>query len=210
MEISITRGLKELKLLDAKIEKSMEGVVFVDVEQKKYGKKALNTNQTADEFSVQSISSFQKIKDLIKRRNAIKSAIIKANATTEMTVAKRTMTIAEAIVEKHMIVYQQKLLHLLKQQNENVNKSIINARVQLDEELARMIDRTLGKDRKVSKEDYNAIAVPFIEANELKKIDPIGIGARILELEQFIVDFTTDIDIVLSEINAKTMISIPD
>ncbi|MFB8733012.1 hypothetical protein ACEQPO_01165 [Bacillus sp. SL00103] len=56
----------------------------------------------------------QSIQALIKRRNAIKSAIVVSNATTTIDVAGVNMTVAEAIERKTSIEYDIRYLRKLK------------------------------------------------------------------------------------------------
>ena len=74
-------------------------------------------------------ADYQSIEALIKRRNAIKSAIVVSNATTKIEVAGVKMTVAEAIERKTSISYDIQLLDKLKEvyadlvgEAENVNQ----------------------------------------------------------------------------------------
>ena len=66
----------------------------------------------------------------------------------------------------------------------------------------------MSKDRKASSEEYEAISKPILEANEITLIDPIGINELIESLEKELLNFKANVDIVLSEINSRTLIEI--
>ena len=97
--MTVHEGLAELKILAARIEKELSTSVYVNANK--------HANTKIDGVSVQEYtksmkSAMQKVEDLIKRRNAIKRAITKSNAVTEVTLTKEngdkiTMTVAELI-----------------------------------------------------------------------------------------------------------------
>jgi hypothetical protein len=53
-----------------------------------------------------------------------------------------------------------------------------------------------------------AIAKPFLERNEAKLEDPLNLDSLIESLSQEILEFTSNVDYVLSESNALTQIEI--
>ena len=57
-----------------------------------------------EEFKKRTTSDFQSLNDLIKRRNQVKNAIVSSNAVTKVTVGGQTMTVAEAIEYKTIIL----------------------------------------------------------------------------------------------------------
>ncbi|MCP4369761.1 MAG: hypothetical protein GY797_16855, partial [Deltaproteobacteria bacterium] len=111
MEMTISRALAELKLLDKRIRGTIEKGTFAGLAQ---GKKSITGYETNDEFIKTAKSSIQSAQDLIKRRQAIKSAIVNSNAKTEVTIADKKMSVAEAIERKSSIEYEKLLLQKLK------------------------------------------------------------------------------------------------
>lgn len=207
-QISITRALKELSVLDKRILSAVGSFNVLDVTQGKFKNKALKSNTSIDEFSEKTKSNYQSLTDLVNRRNSLKSAIVLANATTKVKVGGDEYTVAEAIEKKTSIKLKKAILNDLKKQKANIDSELINARVNLNNNLDRFMEQNLGKDRKTNKEDFDNIAQPYIEANEMKAVDPIGVNKVIESLEQEIEAFEADVDVVLSESNAKTTITI--
>ena len=207
-KITITRALTELKTLDDRILNEINDLNALDVTQGKYKGKALKTNLTIDEFSSGVNSKMQKINDLINRKNNLKKAILKSNANKTVKIGNSEMTVAEAIEQKRSIQLKQNLLSNLKRQYSNKLTEIERGRASLESQLENMLSQNLGKDRKADAADYDRIAKPFIEANEITLVDPIGVKNVIDGLEEEIGTFVADVDIVLSESNSQTTIEV--
>ena len=78
-KISVTEGLRELKLYDAKINKAINSVQFVGAT-----KKSLDTvgDIKRDVFCSNAKAGYQSVKDLIANRQKLKEAIVQSNAQT--------------------------------------------------------------------------------------------------------------------------------
>ena len=95
-QMTVHKALAELKIIDSRIENAISGGTYV------VANKHSNTKihgVTIDEFKTQMKSDFQKVTDLIARRNAIKRAVVASNATTKVKVGNVEYTVAEAIEE---------------------------------------------------------------------------------------------------------------
>ncbi len=103
-KMTIHRGLAELKLIDARIEKGINEIIPNAVYQKE---KPIEGHLSLDEFSKYAQSKYDSIVSLMDRKNKIKTAIVKKNAEVEITVAGSTMTIADAITKKTNIKLKQ-------------------------------------------------------------------------------------------------------
>lgn len=112
-KMSVQRALERLKLYENKIERATQNAVFVQVstEGKIVSSGSKSTGKTVEEFKKNADASFQSIKALIANRDALKSAIIVSNATTEITVAGKTMTVAEAIYRKEVMDTNRTLIY---------------------------------------------------------------------------------------------------
>ena len=93
-EITITRALAELKLLDTKINQKIATSNFVHLLSKKN-----RSNLNPESLTQLSSASYQSITDLIKRRNRIKSAIILSNSVTRVTLNNTQLTVAEVFIK---------------------------------------------------------------------------------------------------------------
>jgi len=207
-KISITRALRELKLLNSQIESEIGRLSLVSVYQDKYKGKELKTNTLMTDFEKKAISGYDSVDGLIKRHSCIKSAIILSNAQTILTVADKTMTVAEAIDTKKTIEFKKKLLSKMNLELTNARATIAKHSPEIEKQLENLLQANSGKDKKVDREDYEKIAEPFIKANEIKVFDPVKIEEKSDELRKTIEKFEADIDIVLSESNSKTEIEV--
>lgn len=206
MNISITRALKDLKTLDARLSKAIADLSPVDITCGKHKGIALKSNMPIEEFEKAQAAQFQKVKDLINNRVQVKTQIALSNSETFVKVAGVKMTVAQAIEEKNFLSTRKHLLQVLRRANEAINSEMEKSRSTLDNQLLNLIQANTGKDKRVDATDFDKIAKPFLDANTLKKLDPLKIDELISSYEEYIENFEADIDIVLSESNSKTEI----
>ena len=93
-KISITEALNELKLYDSKITKAITNATLCGATKKSSDKVGVVKKE---DFEDRAKASYQSVTDLIANRNTLKSAVVKSNAVTEVTVDDKVMTVAEAI-----------------------------------------------------------------------------------------------------------------
>lgn len=143
-------------------------------------------------------------------RNSLKSAIVKANAVTDVTIAGKTMTRAEAIERKNSIEYEESLLLEMKRQYATTMDSVNKENKKVDSKVDELITTLVGRDsdKKLSKEDQEAVEKPYREKNEFEFIDPIGIYDEMLALESDIDGFKSEVDTVLVLSNATSFIEV--
>ncbi len=207
MQISVTRGLAELKLLEKRIETNVSQSTFVAVQ---LGDKPLTGYKSLEEFQTRAQASLQTVNDLITRRQRIKAAIVVSNATTLVRVGMETMTVAEAIERKQSIQHEKVLLTKMVNQHELALREITKENQKVQERLDRLVEASLGGDVKVKDDQYESIAAPFLKKNEAKLVDPLSLRDKIDALQGKISEFEAEVDFVLSTSNAITMIEIAD
>lgn len=199
--MTIIRGLTKLKTLDSKIQKVTDKSVFVSQEGKL---------MKPNEESTHASESYQSITDLIAFRRALKSAIISSNARTTVVINDRKCTVAEAIEEKKSIKHSKHLLSLMKQQYATnlaaVERHNESMRGNLERELS---SKRRGEDDKAKVEFSDAYNSNYMDMHGRKLYDPIGVRAKIEQLDNYITNFTEEVDHVLSESNAVTHITLP-
>jgi hypothetical protein len=76
--------------------------------------------------------------------------------------------------------------------------------------LQRLLEVNFGKDSKAKSEEIDAIPKPYLENNAPRFIDPLDVKKKIEELANEISKFEAEVDVVLSEANAKTEIEISE
>lgn len=203
-QISVTRGLAEVKSLNDRIEKATRSGVFTTVT---VGGKTTNGQdlQTATNLLR---SNLQTVKDLIARRTKVKTAIIRSNSVTEVTINDVVMTVAEAIERKGSIDKERQLQAVLQQQLNQVRSVVERNNVSMQGRIDTMIQAAVGKERKATEEELEAISKPYTASNITAPLDPSGLESVIAELEAGITGFLFEVDFALSEANAKTQIEV--
>lgn len=207
MKMTITRALVELKTLNKRITSAIDVLNPVTVVT---GKNSPRGFETRDNFEKEVKSKFESVNALIARRKQIKSGIVTANAATYVEIAGVKMTIAEAIERKTSIALENALLHKLSSTYALNLKNHEQMEMKCNEQLHRLLEVNFGKDSKAKTEEVDAITKPYLENNAPKFIDPIDVKKKIEELENSISKFIADVDVVLSEANAKTEIEVND
>lgn len=203
-KMTIHRGLSELKLIDAKIEKQINEVLPSGIYQKG---KLIEGYVKEEDFEKNAKSKFDSVNDLISRKTKIKSAIVDANGKTQVKIGEKEMSIADAINFKGVLKFKKKLIETLKAKHRqaigalNKNNEMVNANVQ------RILEATFGKENvKVGDKDVDAVRKPYLEANEFHLFDPLKVDETVEKLEKEVSEFEAEVDAVLSEINAVTII----
>lgn len=207
MKMSITRALAELKLLDKRIHTVMNSAKFVDFS---IGEKAVNGYASNKEYEDKVKSAYQSVKDLIKRRNDIKSAIVLSNARTKVKIADKEYTVAEAIERKTAIQYEEQLMQKMKNEYIKVTTNISRKNEEVKEELNRKLDALYGREAKTKVDENNELVKSYRNDHEAKMIDPLHIRSEYEKLEQEIDEFLSEVDFVLSTSNTLTEIEVPE
>lgn len=208
MKMSIHRGLAEIKMLDKRIERSIQSVLVGS--KKKSADNVHNTTLNKDKFVETVKANYQSVNDLIDRRTKIKRLIVLSNATTQVEIGGVTYTVAEAIENKKIIEDKKKLLsQMVSQYNAhmaNVNRQNENVEQNLDSQIQAM----LGSDKQNKTSSLDGFIEQYKSQNEWELVDGLNIQEEIQKLQTEIEDFETNVDFVLSESNAITMIEIED
>lgn len=202
----VTQALNELKLLDDRIENKIYSCEFV--ESAKKSDKNVSKGISKENFIAKAKSDYDSVMDLIKRRQKIKNAIVASNAVEKVTVAGIEMTRAEAIEMKSSIQYQEELLSVMETQYAAAAKKMENANQKVDNTIDDMLTKLYGRDsdKKISKDDQDAVATPYREANQHALVDALNIREKIDTLKEFIGKFKADVDSVLQVSNCTTTI----
>ncbi|QNO00242.1 hypothetical protein QGX21_gp123 [Pseudomonas phage phiPsa315] len=201
-QISVTRALAEVKALNDRIEKATRQATFISITVG--GKVPNGSDLQATTNTIR--ANLQSVQDLIARRQAVKGAVVRSNAVTEVTINGVTMTVAEAIERKGSIDKERALLAVLQQQLNQNRVAVERNNVTMNQKLDMMIQTAVGKERKATEEELEAISKPYTASNITAPLDPNGLEAVIAKLEAEINGFVFEVDFVLSEANAKTLI----
>jgi hypothetical protein len=205
--MSVSRALVELKTLEKRIQKLINEFKPNDIAVN--NKLRVNMNMSKEEFAKSVTADYQQLKDLITYRNAIKSAVVFSNAMTKVTIGKQEMTVAQAIERKTSIEIDELFVQHLNEWWSRYTNDVDKLNATLPARLDKLLEATFSKESaKVKTEEYEAVAKPFMERNQAVLIDPLNIREKIKELEDSIVEFKKEVDISLTESNARTEITI--
>ena len=206
-KITITEGLNELKLYDAKINKAIKKAEFIGATKKCSDKVGVISRE---KFISDAKAGYQQIADLIKNRNALKSAIVMSNAITYLEIGSKKMTVAEAIERKNSIDYEKELLDSMKQQWALSTLNVKKENDKVDKKVDELIQTLVGKDstKKLDKDEQTAVEAPYRAKNEYELVDPLGLYDLMVKLEADIDEFETTVDGKLSLCNATTFIEL--
>jgi hypothetical protein len=199
--MSITQALAELKLLDKRIQKSLDHVEWATVKTK-------SNPIDSEKFTRNARAEFQSFADLVKRYDTIKRAVVLSNAATQVRVGTWEGTVAEAIEYKRSIFYKRRLLDAMKAQLIAAKGLYTQLQEAVDARLEKLLHSELGKDVKTSPETITALTHTFRENNNVDLVDPLDLATRTRELEEEIESFETNVDWVLSETNGKTLLQL--
>lgn len=207
MEMSITRGLSELKLLSNRINGKISSTQFIS--EKKKSSKKINNTLTVEEFGVEAQAGYDSIVDLIERRKLIKSLIVKSNAETIVKIGDKEITVADAIERKSSINFDKTLLNTMVQQYNTYVADVNRKNEAMEMNLDKQVQAMMGGDGKKT-DGVEAFSTSYREQNGWDVIDPLKLRDKIETLKTDIEDFENNVDFVLSESNASTKITIPD
>ena len=205
---SITKGLSELKLLDARIKKAINPNLDFAIGVRNNTK--INGTYNIDEATQIIESNFQSVNDLILRRALIKAKIVQSNAVTIVEIGDKKMTVAEAIEYKTSIQYNVLFLKKLKSDFNSASATVIRGNEEAVSQAQKSVDTILGKEaaKTASKEEIDAIFNGTKERHSYTLVDPLKIAEVIEKLEAENEDFLNNVDFQLSTSNATTMIDV--
>lgn len=204
-EITLTRALVELKSLNNKIDRLSDQLMVVEV---KKGDKIYLTNEDLKAFNKKAQASFQQLSDLIERYNNIKEKILNTNSTTKVEIAGKEYTIASAINRKNSIHMYQTFIERLKTNYNYARRSVEETNTETKRRLDKMLEKELESSSKTNKETIDSISKPFLAANTVELADPLGVENVIKIMEDDVENFLAEVDLTLSEVNAKTYITV--
>jgi hypothetical protein len=205
-KMTIHRALSELKLIDSRIEKAITSLEPTGLIQEG---KLVNGFYDRAEFEKSAKAKLQSVTDLIERKTRIKSAIVAVNGKTPVVIANKTMTISDAITFKTVIELKRNLIANLIAKHNAAKSQAEKNNTKVDEHALKLAEAALQKDNvQINDGDAVAITEPFIKKNKFNIVDPLEVEKLTDELQVEIDDFETEVDAVLSEINAITFIEI--
>lgn len=198
---TITQALRELKTLDARINRLTDETVFVSA--------CTKNNQRKDDKVHQAVSRYQQVRDLKKRRDTVKAAIVLSNAVTQVNVGNGRYSVAEAIERKTSIKLDKYILEQMKLQRRTMQSKVDLENQQASQRLQRLLEQNFGKDgTKTDPDSLRQTEDVFWVNNRWSLVDPLGLDLQIERLENEIEEFEKNVDFALSESNSLNRIKV--
>ena len=206
-QMSVHKALSELKIIGERIETAIKDTTFVIANRHSNSK--IHGISISD-FVRSMRAKHQSAEDLVRRRDALKRAVVLSNATTKVVIAGTDYSVAEAIEMKNTgIEYKEYMLRSMREQYENAK----NLCTYENDRLAKKADDYImgmyqSKDITKMSEDMQKSRDEYIAQNTYELVETIKIFIAIEKLDNDIANFTSEVDSVLSVSNALTIIEI--
>lgn len=201
--ISVTRALAQIKSLNDRIQRATNEAFIAHTVG---GKHVSGLELTA--VGIQLKANVQSVEDMIKQRSALKSAVVQSNAQTKVKIAGVEMTVAEAIERKGSIVLEELFLNSMRRQLQTTQQAVDQQNRQVNMKVEQLLQQAAGKDRKIDEVELKVLR-DAIEAKEgAVVLDTADIRGKIEVKQKEIDDFKLEVDFALSEVNAKTEITV--
>lgn len=207
-KMTVHKALAELKVIGDRITNAINNGIFVKAN--KHSNEKIN-GVSVEEFRKQIQGSYDKVSDLIKRRNTIKRAVVLSNANTKVTVAGVEYTVAEAIEMKNTgTQYKRDFNNVLSKQYAEVIRITEKENGETLQQKAEnyVVGLYGSKEGKTSTEEIENTRKQFIDNNTFELIDPIKVREKIDALEKEISEFESEVDAALSVSNAVTELTV--
>lgn len=209
-QITVTRALATSKALSEKIERAIARLKLYATAEGQGALKRINGFREGvkeEEVTEAMKRDYQSVQDMITQRAALKAAVVASNAVTKVTIAGKEMTVAEAIEHKTTIGFKVQLLDQLRKQHLLLTTEVRSQRASFEEKLVKAEENLYGRDKKVTDDERKVATNPVYARSEPTSLDPIKLEEEIRNLEKEIEDFRSEVDFVLSESNAKTLVN---
>ena len=210
IQISVTRGLVQLKRLEEKIQRDIRMISEFVTVNKVQEKNVLNGTMTKKQYNEYVQTKWQSLMDKISLRQEIKDEIVKSNANTVVTIAGKKYTIAQAIEKKNNIEKFEKPISAML--NGAYAKALNSVEMKNDEVVENAEKNFFGRGEERRKNESNKDLLDameiYINSRKFEIIDPLNMKKLKEEFENGILDFIAEVDQVLTESNSTTMIQI--
>lgn len=162
--MTVHKALAELKILDSRIGDAILSGDFVIT--KKNNQDTVK-GKTAEQYKTKATESYQKASDLIRRRNAIKNAVVVSNANTTVKIGDAEYTVVEAIEKKnHGMDYYVQLRDVLRQQFAKQKADLEKHNASLQQKAEQFVTGLMGgKDVKTDSAEFSNAVDTYIKSN---------------------------------------------
>lgn len=202
MGISLHRVIAEIKSLEEKLNLSVPVVAACSSKDQMVG------NLTKEKFEAQSQGAIDEFTANLSRLRKLKAARNLANSTTVVKIAGSEMTIDEAIIYKVTSEKLRTFVQFVKSQMVAAANQVAIASAEVEKKIEAQAIAIGGSTKKIDQNELDTIRRMFQKSTGKE----IAIGSNV---EDFIAkatksldEFAVEVDYVLSEANAKTLVEV--
>jgi len=219
-EMNMHRLLSELKMLDKRISSylpdGIRGRYTSDPIELIGAAREIDRKigtQTREEYISTLTGNWQMIQALIRNKKSLEAAKVKSNAETLVRIAETEYTVADAIRRKEDIRYEKALLEAFEGQHRHVVSLVADkneaAEQQADKHIEALFNgKADGKNERLVGKEADEQRANYMKNHRWSVIDPNGSFEAIKALRAGIESFEAEVDAVLSESNAVTMVTV--
>jgi chemotaxis protein histidine kinase CheA len=203
--MSITRALAEVKLYEKRLLNN-----YVGFDTKINNKLVNNSNLTEEQFLKDVKANKESFDKLFENRRVVKSAIAKANVETkvEFKLGKKTdsYSIIELIDLKTSLSYKIDRLNNLERQYNLFKQSVEQQEHKIEQEVSRQVESAMTNKNQTSKDLTKTLTDTY---TQMWGAEIVGLNIDEIRYELENLNYLLDeIDMTLSEVNAKTEIEV--
>ena len=209
-EMTVQRALNELKIIDERLNKRLQEFTIIGT-KKVSETRVVETRESVVEFENRAKGALDSVDGLLKRKNALKHAIMQSNATTMIEVGGKTYSVMTAIDRKRTIESEKMVVRHMREALGFAEYKVNQENDKMESYIQRQTNAMASGDLSSKKDDYIiAFEKSYREQNSWELVDPLKVRDLIEKREQEISMFELEIDTALTVSNAITKIEIED
>lgn len=207
--MSITRALTRVKTIEKQLSRLVEGQFVVTLVKREVD----NATDVFQDNVNMTKANFDQFNDLFAELNRIKAAVRKSNEVTKVTIGGEELSVADALVYKNTIVYRNNFLDRITRENRNAESRVEQSKITADNKFAAVRENFI---KNAQGQDVNENYVNTVLTEEERRLKAALVEVKVtgirnvneyIEAERKRIDtFIEEVDYVLSESNATTMI----
>lgn len=208
-ELTITRALTEISVLDSRITNAIAAfrpqALTRGLEDRLT---VVGSNETTEVVSKTILADYASINSLMDRREMLRTHVALSNTVTIVDINGVKMTVLQAIEHKIRLKYTAALVQQMIGAAVTSQRTLDNAKQVLDKQIEEAVASVYSGKGEVTKDSYDLIAAPRRREHQPDILDPLKLNNEITKLQKQLHDFALAVDYALSESNATTTITV--
>lgn len=200
-QLSLHRVIAEIKNIEVKLGQ-VQSVVAVA------SKKDGLVNMTNEQYEAKSQGIVDQFVANVERLQKLKVARNLANATNQVTILGRSMTLDAAISRKATANYTRSFIDMIKQQINIATGQIAVASAEVERKIEAQVQAIGGSTKKVSDEELKAIRSMIEKSTGKEMVMGKNVKAFVESASEELDKFLLEVDFALSEANASIKVEV--